>query len=242
MKLWENYPVLPKEIGMNFEIETWVDEFLIRIKQLFGERLVFVGLQGSYHRGEATEESDIDMVMIMDKVAPADLRLYGAMLDTLPNREKACGFISGLAELENWEPSDLFQLYYDTTPLFGSIDFLRAVIGEEDVRRAIRLGACNIYHMCGHNLVHQKKPGLLRSLYKTATFTVQAIYFDQTGEYIGRKAELLSLLQPAEREILQAAVDMKQTPEIAQDDFDAYSDLLFDWAAGVIRRYPSQGR
>lgn len=226
---------------MNLEIETWVDEFLVRIKQLFGERLVFVGLQGSHHRAEATEQSDIDMVVILDKVAPADLRQYGAMLDTLPNREKACGFISGLPELENWELSDLFQLYYDTTPLFGSIDFLRTVIGKEDVRRAIRLGACNIYHICGHNLVHQKKPGLLRSLYKTATFTVQAIYFDQTGEYIGQRAELLPLVQPAEREIIQVAVDMKQSPELAEEKFDHYSDLLFDWAAGVIRRYRPRG-
>ena len=227
---------------MNFEIEKWLEEFMVKIKQLFGERLVFVGLQGSANRGEVTAESDIDMVVILDRVTPADLRQYSAMLDTLPNREKACGFISGLAELENWEPSDLFQFYYDTTPLYGSIDFLRSVIDSEEVQRAIRLGACNIYHICGHNLVHQKNAGLLRSLYKSAAFTVQAIHFDRMGEYIGKRADLLPLVQPEEREILQAAVDMKQSPEAAEEKFDHYSDLLFNWAAGVIGRYPSQGR
>jgi hypothetical protein len=31
------------------------------------------------------------------------------MIDTLPNRELICGFLSGKDELINWEPSDLFQ-------------------------------------------------------------------------------------------------------------------------------------
>ncbi len=223
---------------MSFEINVWVNDFLVSIKRLFDERLVFVGLQGSYNRGEATDQSDIDMVVILDQVTPADLRHYSAMLDMLPNREKACGFVSGVQVLKSWEPSDLFQLYHDTTPILGSLDFLQESIGVEDVRRAVRMGACNIYHICGHNLVHQKKAGLLRSLYKSAAFTVQTIHFDQTGAYIGPKADLLPLLQPAEREILQAAVDMKQSPEIAEDKFDHYTDLLFNWAAGVIRRYP----
>lgn len=227
---------------MAFEIDVWVNEFLVKIEQLFGERLMFVGLQGSYNRGEATDRSDIDMVVILDQVTPADLRQYGAMLDGLPNRDKACGFISGKQELMHWERSDLFQLYHDTTPILGSLDDLIPAISREDVQRAIRLGACNIYHICGHNLVHGKKAGTLRSLYKSATFTVQAIYFDQSGSYIKQKTELVPLLQPEEREFLQAAIVLKTKPELAEDDFDHYADLLFNWAAGVIKRYqPTMG-
>lgn len=224
---------------MSFEIDAWVNEFLVSVKQLFGKRLVFVGLQGSYNRGEAKDQSDIDMVVILDQVTPADLRQYSAMLDTLPNREKACGFISGLQVLRSWEPLDLFQLYHDTTPILGSLDFIQKVMGVEDVRRAVRLGACNIYHICGHNLVHQKKPGLLRSLYKSAAFTVQAVYYDQTGEYVKHKENLIPLLQPDEREILEAVVALKRSPELAEDEFDHYTDLLFNWAGGLIERYSS---
>ncbi|MBG0788065.1 MAG: nucleotidyltransferase domain-containing protein [Anaerolineaceae bacterium] len=222
---------------MSFEIDGWVNDFMASLKQLFGERLVFVGLQGSYNRGEATDQSDIDMVVILDEVAPADLREYSAMLDGLPNREKACGFISGLQVLKSWEFSDLFQFYHDTTPILGSLDFLRSAIGVEDVRRAIRMGACNIYHICGHNLVHQKSAGLLRSLYKSAAFTVQAVYYDQTGEYVRLKEDLIPLLQLDEREILEAVVALKISPELAEDAFDHYTDLLFNWAGGLIERY-----
>jgi hypothetical protein len=230
-----------KENGMIFEIDVWVNEFMVRIRQLFGERLMFVGLQGSYNRGEATEQSDIDMVVILDQVTPADLRQYSAMLDGLPNREKACGFIAGQQELRHWELSDLFQFYHDTTPILGTLDDLMPALSREDVRRAIRLGACNIYHICGHNLVHGEKAGTLRALYKSAAFTIQAIYFDQSGEYIGQKADLLLLLQPEEREVLQAGIALKVEPALAEDDFDQYADLLFNWAGGVIERYQPLG-
>ena len=46
----------------------------------------------------------------------------------------------------------MFQFYYDTTPILGSLDELLDKIAEVDIRRAIRIGACNVYHMCAHNL------------------------------------------------------------------------------------------
>ena len=67
----------------------------------------FIGLQGSYARGEATETSDIDVVFILDELRANDLKIYSDMLDALPNRELVCGFVSGKAELYGWESSDL---------------------------------------------------------------------------------------------------------------------------------------
>ena len=61
----------------------------------FGPRVWFIGLQGSFGRGEATAESDLDVVLILDAVSAADLRAYSAMLDRLPERERVCGFVSG---------------------------------------------------------------------------------------------------------------------------------------------------
>ncbi|WP_312692568.1 nucleotidyltransferase domain-containing protein [Caproiciproducens sp.] len=222
---------------MNFDIDTWMKSYLNKLNSLFGSRLLFVGLQGSYGRGEATESSDIDLVVILDKAVAQDLKAYGAMLDTLPNREKVCGFISGQQELINWERSDLFQFYHDATPVLGSIDFLLPLIGKEDIRRAIRIGACNIYHMCGHNMVHEKDAGILKALYKTAAFTVQAVYYDQTETYIKQKVELIPVLQPQEREILQTGMMLKEQPDKALSDFERLSELLFNWAAGLIIEY-----
>ena len=72
------------------DITAWKSLFLQRLEETFGERVWFVGLQGSYCRGEATEKSDIDMVVILDEVSVWDIQRYHTMLDRLPHRELIC--------------------------------------------------------------------------------------------------------------------------------------------------------
>ena len=176
------------------DIDAWMKSYLQILNETFGNRVWFVGLQGSYGRGEAIEISDIDVVAILDELSTTDIQSYHAMLDTLPHRELICGFLSGKEELMNWEPSDLFQFCHDTTPIKGSLDEVMAVIDESAVNRAIKIGACNVYHGCVHNMLHEKSEDILRGLYKSASFVVQAIVFKQTGKYIKSQKELLSLI------------------------------------------------
>ena len=144
------------------DINNWINRFLKVLDDTFGERVWFVGLQGSYGRGEARDTSDIDVVVILDQLSVTDIQRYNTMLDTLPNRKLICGFVSGKNELLNWEPSDLFQFYHDTTPIKGSLDEVVAVVDETAVNRAIKIGACNIYHGCVHNMVHKKSEDILK--------------------------------------------------------------------------------
>ena len=160
---------------MSINIDAWINEYQKAVENKFGNRIWFIGLQGSYGRGEATEQSDIDMVLILDNISIEDLKAYSDILDTLPERSKACGFISGKEELFSWEPSDLFQFYYDTVPIKGSLDILLNYIQRDDIRRAIRIGTCNVYHICVHNLVHEKSLDILKAIYKSAVFILQAL-------------------------------------------------------------------
>ena len=63
------------------EITAWMKEFLQTLNETFANRVWFVGLQGSYGRGEATETSDIDIVVILDQLSVTDIQKYNAMLD-----------------------------------------------------------------------------------------------------------------------------------------------------------------
>ena len=209
------------------DITTWMQKFLHSLNETFANRVWFVGLQGSYGRGEATETSDIDIVVILDQLSVTDIQKYNAMLDTLPNRELICGFVSGKDELLNWEPSDLFQFYYDTTPIQGSLDELLAVIDEFAVNRAIRIGACNIYHGCVHNMLHEKSENILRGLYKSASFVVQAIAFKQTGTYVRHQKELLQVVSSDEQGIVETFLNLKNGGTV---DFDLMSETLFAWS------------
>ena len=51
-----------------------LDAFLTGLRTRFGPRLVSVRLFGSYARGEAHEESDVDCLILLDHVQPADDR------------------------------------------------------------------------------------------------------------------------------------------------------------------------
>ena len=143
------------------DVNVWMNDFLLKLNEVFANRIWFVGLQGSYGRGEATETSDIDVVVILDELTAADIQTYKDMLDTLPHRELICGFVSGKGEILNWELSDLFQFYYDTTPIKGSLDDLLPLIDHVAIYRAIKIGAGNIYHGCVHNMLHEKSEEIL---------------------------------------------------------------------------------
>ena len=209
------------------DITVWMQNFLQILNEIFANRVWFVGLQGSYGRGEARDTSDIDIVVILDQLSVTDIQKYNAMLDTLPNRELICGFVSGKDELLNWEPSDLFQFCHDTTPIKGSLDEVMAVIDESAVNRAIKIGVCNIYHGCVHNMLHEKSEDILKGLYKSASFVVQAIAFMQTGKYVKHQSELRDVVLTEEMVIVDTFLNLKNG---GTADFNLMSEALFAWS------------
>ena len=213
------------------DILTWMNTFLMVLNKTFGDRVWFVGLQGSYGRGEATESSDIDVVVILDELSTQDLGVYNEMLNTLPHRELICGFLSGKNEILNWEPSDLFQFYYDTKPIQGSLNELLPLLDLAAVIRAIKIGVCNIYHGCVHNMLYEKSEDILRGLYKSASFVVQAIVFQQTRKYFSHQKDLISIVAQDDRVILDTFLVLKSGGAV---DFQKMSETLFVWSKNRI--------
>jgi predicted nucleotidyltransferase len=78
-----------------------LDEFRTEVEKLYGRKLKDIILYGSWARGNATKESDIDLILVLEgKVLPgkeidrmidviADINLkYGALLSVYPVSEK----------------------------------------------------------------------------------------------------------------------------------------------------------
>ncbi len=215
------------------ETTTFMNKFLQALNENFKERVWFVGLQGSYARGEATKTSDIDVVVILDELSTLDIQTYNTMLDTLSHRELICGFLSGKNEIMNWEVSDLFQFYHDTKPIKGSLDELLVLIDENAINRAIKIGACNIYHGCVHNMLYDKSEEILMGLYKSASFVIQAICYKQTGSYISHQKDLLQVISTEEGAIIRTFIDIKKGRSI---EFKEMSDRLFNWSKKWIEK------
>jgi len=174
------------------------------------------------------------VVVILDELHASDLLDYRAMLDGLPHREQICGFFSGKDELLNWESSDLFQFYYDTLPIRGSLNELLPLLDETAVDRAIQIGVCNIYHSCVHNMLHEQSGEILKGLYKSASFVVQAICFRETGHYISRQKLLRSAVSPEEQAVLDTFALLKNGDTI---QFEEMSEQLFVWAKNQLRKH-----
>ena len=213
------------------DITAWMKNFLQTLNETFANRVWFVGLQGSYSRGEATETSDIDTVVILDQLDAEDVKVYHAMLDTLPHRELMCGFLSGKEELFNWDAADLFQFYHDTKPIKGSLDDLLPLLDAAAVSRAIKIGACNICHGCVHNMLYEKSEEILKGLYKSASFVLQAIAFRKTGKYIGFQNALKEAVSVDEQVIVDTFLSLKNGCAIS---FDKMSEDLFAWSKKII--------
>ncbi|MDE6767054.1 MAG: nucleotidyltransferase domain-containing protein, partial [Eubacterium sp.] len=168
----------------NFSIDKWLSNYTDLIRKSFADRVEFIGIQGSYARGEATQSSDIDVVLLLNNFSYEDLKTYDNVISALDYREKICGFISGIDEIKNWDRADLFQFYYDTKPLYGNIDWVSSLIEKSDIIRTIHRDACNIYHMCAHNAIHEKSDDILRNILKAAVYLIREKHFYACGTYI----------------------------------------------------------
>ena len=214
------------------DIKTWMEAYLQAVRAAFGDRVQYIGLQGSRGRGEAGPDSDIDVVCILDTCSLEDLETYRAAVEPLPERDKLCGFVSGAAELAAWDPADLFQFRHDTTDWYGRLADLLPPEREEDVRRALHTGACGLYHLCCHNFLHVRSRAAVAEAYKSAGFLLQAKVYLEQGVYCRRRAELEQHLTGADLDILRTVQALKAGE--CQEDLTTLTDRLLAWSRDMI--------
>ena len=80
-------------------IDEYIDKLINSLKDVFGERLMYIGLQGSYLRNEETKNSDIDIMAVIDNLSVEDLKTYQKALVSVGSFDKSCGFICGKDDL-----------------------------------------------------------------------------------------------------------------------------------------------
>ena len=202
-----------------------MESFKENLLTLFGDNLLFLGLQGSYGRGEAKETSDIDPVIILQHCGKDEILRYRSYIDTLPEKDILCGFISSIDELRAWESADRAQLILDTKPVYRDLAELCPRITRDDIRRAVQQGACAIYHASSHNILHARNWLILPELYKSARFTIRMKQYLQTGVYVSALRDLTAIVGEEEKAILET-----QNPSTEDDAF-----MLLEWVSKTMR-------
>lgn len=220
---------------MSFAVEKWLELLVEKVLDTFNDRVKFIGLQGSYRRGEATDASDIDVVIILNRLDQEDLRQYKQIIQSMPQSEKACGFISGQKEIYNWPKFESFQLYHDTKALYGDLRRLLKPFDRKDVIESIQIGASTLYHETVNNyLFGGAEFQHLKKLYKSAFFLLQSVYFLKTQKYFSTKQELIQHLEGEDKKILEIGMDLEELTEKGTENTDYYFEKLMEWSSEKI--------
>ncbi|MBR5094580.1 MAG: nucleotidyltransferase domain-containing protein [Oscillospiraceae bacterium] len=216
------------------DIDRYLRELEALLEEQFGERLVYLGLQGSYLRGEATEQSDIDVMAVIDGLGPADLDRYRAAIRALPYADRSCGFLCGRADLANWPPMEICHLLHSTRDCRGTLRELVPAWTERDLRNYVKQSVGDLFHEICHRAVHagpERSAAALPGAYKRVFYILQDLHFLRRGVWAATKAELLPLLEGKDRAVLARAMALSAGE--APDAADSFA-LLFAWCQETL--------
>ena len=215
------------------DIDKYLNDLLSECKNVFGGRLLYMGLQGSYMRGEANENSDIDIMLIIDGFTVSDMDAYRRILSYIGNVDKSCGFICGKDEIRRWNPLEVLQLLHTTKDVYGTLsDYLPKARREDEINYTkISLG--NLYHELCHRYIHadrEKNIIKFRGTCKSLFFLIQNLHYLQSGEFIITKRELKESVCIEDRAVLEMT-------ELSDGyDFDKAFSAVFDWCKNAFKR------
>ena len=211
---------------MDFDINNFMQEFASQLKDVYGSRLLFFGIQGSYAREEASEKSDIDLVVIIKDFSFQDLKNYKILTSGSQYHEKLCGFVSGEEELYRWSKHDLFQLIFDTKAFYGDLFSIVKKPSEDDVRVFVKISSENLYHSTVHSYLYSRnRHGDLINLYKSVFYILQGIYYLKSGNFLRTK------------QIFEICVNRNNISGIDLIEIERLYSILISWSRDNIKIY-----
>ena len=199
-----------------FDLDKYLADLILNCRSAFGERLLYVGLQGSWLRGEAHENSDIDVMVILDRFSVRDMDTYRGILKEIGSYEKSCGFICGKDEMKDYLPPAT----------------------REDEINYVKLSLGNLYHELCHRYIHADRntnAARFRVICKSMFYLIQNLHFLESGCFILRKTDLKEAVTEEDRIVLE----MAELPD--GYDFDQAFTSLFAWCQSAFARIKRLG-
>ena len=221
-----------------FDLDGYLNDLISKCRTHFGDRLLYVGLQGSYLRGEAHESSDIDVMVILDRFSIQDMDQYQEILKQVGFYERSCGFICGCEEMLHWNPLEVCQLRHTTKDLFGVLtDYLPCATREDEVNY-VKVSLGNLYHELCHRYIHagrDKNVAKFRGTCKGGFFLIQNLHYLERGRFILTEKELKEAVSGEDRRVLELA----ELPD--GFDFEQAFSVLFSWCQRAFARVDNIG-
>lgn len=216
-------------------LESYMQTVIDLLKNSFSQRLLYVGLQGSYLRGEATETSDIDVVVILENLTVTDLTAYREIISKLDQPEKSCGFVCGREDLQNWNPLEVCNFLHGTKDYYGKLSDYLPEYSRADVINFVKLSVGNLYHEITHRYLHgdlQKNRSKLPYAYKNVFFILQSVSYLKTGIFCLTKKELMQYLPDRDKAMMERAARLMNDGAF---EFEEEFSALLTWCQMMLR-------
>ena len=215
-------------------IERYMEKLVEALLAAFGDDLLYVGLQGSYLRGEATEDSDIDAMVILETADLPALVQYREVIESLGDSDKACGFLCDRKDMAHWNTLEIPHLLHATKDYYGRLADFVPPCTVEDLRQFVRLSLGNLLHELTHRFIHrpaERSYAALADMHRPVFFILQNLLYLQNGIYPETRAALPDLLMGENKSVWEMLCREKNgegTPEVDLR-------LLHDWCRNTLR-------
>lgn len=219
------------------DIQAYLNRLIDGLTHTFGDRLLYVGLQGSYLRGEATEASDIDVMVVFDVIDVPTLDAYRELLISVGDYDRSCGFVCSRGDMAAWNTLEVCHLLHTTRDLYGRLAEFVPAYSREDVIQYVKVSVGNLYHELCHRYIHaprDKNQTRLAASCKSVFFILQNVHYLRSGYFAVTKKELLDALEGEDREILSLSLRPAKGENL---DFDEAFAGLLRWCQGMLTQW-----
>lgn len=224
------------------QVDAWLDEFVTKLKEAFGDRLRWIAHHGSWGRGEPRSESDIDCMVVIDHVEDDDLIAFRDIVSSMPDAEKlGSGILMSVSELKQTPRSYLIQFFHGRKVLYGSLEGIVDPLTPADLIQDIRIKADDNLHAARHYLLFPHDlPVVVHKLkyhFKNCFYALQSWFLLTQGQFISRKDDIIEHLDnPDDKEVVRVARDWFELTDDLTSRASYYIELLERWSRGMMRK------
>lgn len=220
------------------KVKKLLNRFVSAMKKTYGKNLVFIIHHGSWATGEANSDSDIDNLVMLEKITKKELAKLRDILNK-KDFEKFTVLLFSRLDMDNFIPFSRHQFHYGARLLYGKCSLPEPT--REEMLIEIKKIADEVGFWSKYLYTHQKQAeNIVRKMYwrfKEAIIALKVYVHWKTGEFPITKKRLKELLcDPKEKEI----VTMMENWEKNKDKYEKNPDPLLikglDFSQRILKK------
>lgn len=208
------------------------------MKNAYGKNLVFIIHHGSWATGEANSGSDVDNLVMLEKINKNEL----AKLRDILNRkefEKFTVLLFSRLDMENFIPFSRQQFHYGARPLYGTCPLPEPT--REEMLIEIKKIADEVGFWSKYLYTHQKQAeNIVRKMYwrfREAIIGLKVYTHWKTGEFPVTRKRLKELLDnPRDEEIVTIIEDWEKNKDKYERNPDPLLMKGLDFSQRLLRK------